>query len=329
MEEPPVEPVDPAAEEVSESEGASLRQRAAALRGRAKDLESKAQERLAVEQAQRGWVRGLVDTWDADRNRGGGLLAGGLAYRLFLWQLPAMLLVISVLNVIAQLAGQEPITTVQQSGMAAEVASAIAEAVGSTDQSWWWLTIVGFVLMVWAGRGAVKALWLVEQIAWQQREQRPNSVKASLTFSGFMLTALLLPLVLAGAIQGPFVVDVLVWITGTLLMAALATFGVSQLPRGGRPWTAILPGVAGFVVLQRVITLSSAIYFGARLESVDDLYGAMGVAIAIQLWLYVMTRLFVAAQFLNATFAGVPVGRLGDDLIGVAAPRSESAESPG
>jgi uncharacterized BrkB/YihY/UPF0761 family membrane protein len=309
-------------ESITPSEKARLRDRAAALRDRAQDLGAKAQERLEVEQSQRGWVRTVVLAWQADRDRGGGLLAGGLAYRIFIWMLPAMLLVVSALNVVARLSGDPPITTVRRSGMAAEVAKVIAEAASAAGSAWWWLAIVGLVLMVWAGRGVVKALWLVGQIAWQRREARPKAVVSSLAFSGLLLAGLAAPVVLSSLIQGPFFVDVVEWILATLVVLALTLFGVGKLPRGGRPWVAIVPGVVVFVVVQRAVTIGSAVYFSARLEGVDDLYGGIGVAIVVMLWLYVTTRIYVGTQFLNATIAGVPTGALagsiGEDVAEVA-----------
>jgi uncharacterized BrkB/YihY/UPF0761 family membrane protein len=161
----------------------------------------------------------------------------------------------------------------------------------------------------------VKALWLIGQIAYQQRQPRPSLVKAALVFSGCMVAAIALPLVVSALVEGDLVVDIVAWAVGTLITAVLVTFSMSLLPRGGLSWTVILPGAIAFVVLVRGITLASAVYFAARTDDVDDLYGAMGVAIAVQLWLYVIARLWVGSQFLNATFAGVPPGRLGEDVI--------------
>lgn len=70
--------------------------------------------------------------------------------------------------------------------------------------------------------------------------------------------------------------------------------------------------MALFVIGVRLLMLFSAAYVGVRMSGVDNLYGALGVAVVIQLWLYLVARLFVASQFLNATIAGVPAGRLGD-----------------
>jgi hypothetical protein len=66
------------------------------VRAKAEQLQHLAEERLERERARRGWVRQLFAAFEADRNRGGGLLAVGVAYRLFLWGLPATLFVVQI-----------------------------------------------------------------------------------------------------------------------------------------------------------------------------------------------------------------------------------------
>ena len=51
--------------------------------------------------------------------------------------------------------------------------------------------------------------------------------------------------------------------------------------------------------------LATSVYFADKISRSNDLYGAMGVAIAVLLWLYLLTWGWVAAQFLNAGIAGV------------------------
>ena len=73
------------------------------------------------------------------------------------------------------------------------------------------------------------------------------------------------------------------------------------LPKDGAPWTALLPGAVLFGVGMRALGLGAATYFAYRLDHSGDLYGAIGIAIVMMLYLFVVARLFVAAQFLNAT----------------------------
>ena len=63
----------------------------------------------------------------------------------------------------------------------------------------------------------------------------------------------------------------------------------------------MLPGgvvVAIGVLVTRLITV---VYFVGRLDRVDDLYGALGVASVFLAWLYIIARLWVAGASLNAS----------------------------
>ena len=140
-----------------------------------------------------------------------------------------------------------------------------------------------------------------------------------------MLAGLAAPILLSPLFDG-IVLDVLGWIVLTLLSAAIVLVGVLWLPRGNRPWIAIVPGTIVFAVSVRLLALGSAIYFGTRMDKADDLYGAFGIAIAIQLWLYIIARAYVASQFINATFGGVSSGRIQGSFGAVLSEETTSAE---
>ncbi len=53
----------------------------------------------------------------------------------------------------------------------------------------------------------------------------------------------------------------------------------------------------GFAAL-RIVTI---VWFANRLDRVDDLYGALGVATVFLAWLFIVARLLVAGASLNAT----------------------------
>jgi uncharacterized BrkB/YihY/UPF0761 family membrane protein len=94
---------------------------------------------------------------------------------------------------------------------------------------------------------------------------------------------------------------VLRFILGLVLASALAFLVLWLLPRAGAPWTSIVPGAALVGVGMRLLGLAAATYFAYRLDHSDDLYGALGLAVVMMLFLFLVARVFVAAQFLNAT----------------------------
>jgi uncharacterized BrkB/YihY/UPF0761 family membrane protein len=80
---------------------------------------------------------------------------------------------------------------------------------------------------------------------------------------------------------------------------------MAMLPHAGRPWPVVIPGALFFGIVVRGMVLATGIYFADKIGRANDLYGSLGVAIVMLLWLYLLAWGWVAAQFLNAGIAGV------------------------
>src|SRR6187200_33720 len=116
---PPDEPASPSRP--------SVRQRMAHVRDRTVELEGRALERFEQERRRRTWVEMCWQAWLRMRQRGGPLLSGGLAYRLFLFMLPAALLVVSVIGVFVDISGETPDQAAHDLGMGAALAATVAQ----------------------------------------------------------------------------------------------------------------------------------------------------------------------------------------------------------
>ncbi len=268
-----------------------------------------------------GW-----DAWLADRNRGGALLAGGLAYRVFLWELPAALLVVGVFSLASSFSSQDPASLARQSGLGAAMVGMVAQAVSLSDASRWIITLLGLWGVLWAGKGAGKALELVSEIAWQRRAAKRLTVARSTL--GFNAIAFGLAFAIAmypPFLDRPFVAHVVWWVLVTLAFTAAIVGIMTLLPHGGRSWVWVVPGAVFFAITSRIVSIGASIYLSGRIARVNDVYGGLGVAIVALLWLYLGARFFVWGQFLSATFAGVRHGRLeGVDRLGESGGRSET-----
>jgi uncharacterized BrkB/YihY/UPF0761 family membrane protein len=109
---------------------------------------------------------------------------------------------------------------------------------------------------------------------------------------------------------GPLL-DLLVIILVTLAVAVLVVVAMHLLPHGGSGWTVVVPGALLVAVGLRGLSLATKVYFADHLDKVDTLYGGLGVAIVILLYLYLAARFFVWGQFLNARTGGVVGAPLG------------------
>jgi uncharacterized BrkB/YihY/UPF0761 family membrane protein len=91
----------------------------------------------------------------------------------------------------------------------------------------------------------------------------------------------------------------------TLLLVALYSAGalwmMLLLPHREVRWTALLPGAVLVGVGIEGLHIFAALYLVPRLGRSGELYGSLGAATVILLWLYIIARLITLSAFLNAT----------------------------
>lgn len=306
-----------------------LRDRYGAARERGDELVQHAQQRFEHERSRRGWLESAWQSLLRMHRRGGPLLCGGLAYRIFLWELPAALVAVSILSLFTDIGSFTPEQMARDVGLGAALAATIGQAVSQTSSAAWWLLVLGLWLMLWAGRSAAGALRLISQIAWEQpRVPKTSRVVPALVFTGLMVSATLLSYLSDRLLRGGVVVTVVAWLAILAGTFAVATFAMALLPRAGRPWLVVLPGAALFTIVVRGMVLASDLYFADHLARVDDLYGSLGIAIVMLLWLYLLSWGWVAAMFVNAGLAGIhpPAGESAA-LAADGSPASSDADS--
>ena len=115
----------------TDAEATSEVGRIARARRSAAELERRARREFDHAKEQHPTVRLAVQAFESDRRRAGGLLAGGLAYRIFLWQIPLALFLVSAFGLATELSGDDPADLARKTGMTAALAGAISQAVAA------------------------------------------------------------------------------------------------------------------------------------------------------------------------------------------------------
>jgi hypothetical protein len=136
------------------------RQRQEALQARMDNLAQRAQE----ERGRRPWVDAIFELADRDAEVAGGVIAGALAYRLFIWLLPAGLVFVGGLGVIAGALSDSPNGVAGKLGLGGIVSHSLKSA--SNSHSPWYALIVGVPILLYATRSVLRVLIGTHRLAW-------------------------------------------------------------------------------------------------------------------------------------------------------------------
>jgi uncharacterized BrkB/YihY/UPF0761 family membrane protein len=149
---------------------------------------------------------------------------------------------------------------------------------------------------------AVRAIRIIHQLAWGVPVAPTGKAwRSTLGFLGFGLLALLVGLMVQ-VVKSRWADFGLVALLSTfVLYGALWLFASLVLPHGDAPWFALLPGALLVSLGIMSMHLFTFLYLDHKLESSSELYGALGGAAAILLWLYLIGYMMVAASVLNMT----------------------------
>jgi uncharacterized BrkB/YihY/UPF0761 family membrane protein len=235
---------------------------------------------------------------DRDKRVSATVLAGGVAYRFFFWLLSLALLLGGVLG----FADAEDVESASANGLGGALADAVGDAVRSSQTARWWLLLVGFWLLLWTGYMGAKALVLVHATLWGLPPVRlRNALLASLAFTG-LAVGFLAALSLTRWLRTESDVVGLVATVALVLVPFAMWLAVSSvLPNRASSWRDLVPGAALVALGVEALHLFTVVFLGPRLASATELYGGIGVATTILVWLYLAGRLVIAAGILNAT----------------------------
>jgi uncharacterized BrkB/YihY/UPF0761 family membrane protein len=236
---------------------------------------------------------------ERDSTIGGGILAGALAYRIFVFLLPTALLLVSGLGLYADTVDKSTAQVAREAGLHGLIATEVAAAASGRARGLVFLVMLPVV--AYALVKLYKAIAIVHAIAWHGSGRGVRiSPKGIVLFVGLLVLHLV-------------AVEAVGWIRRrdevggvTALLVYLALVGGSwlvvstQLPRRDVRWQALVPGallVGAGLLFVNVFN----VYVTTRLvEDRADTYGALGVAAALLLSLVLVGRLIVGSAVLNA-----------------------------
>lgn len=234
-----------------------------------------------------------------DSSIGGGLLAGALAYRLFVLLLPTSLLLVSGLGLYAGSVDKSPSTVAKEAGLHGLIASEVSQAASSHARG------VVFLLMIPAVLYALvtlyRAIAKVHAIAWHGSGRGVRITSRGVGVFGGALLVQLFTGEIVGWIRRGHQLGGLAALLVYVVLIGGAWLAVSlQLPHRELRWPGLVPGAVLFGIGLLLVNAFN-IYVTTRLvEGRADTYGALGIATALLFSLVLVGRLMVVSPELNA-----------------------------
>jgi uncharacterized BrkB/YihY/UPF0761 family membrane protein len=248
------------------------------------------------------WLEVGIAVVRRDIDVGGTMLAGALGFRLFVWLLPCSLLLAAAAG-FGQTAGHSPEELTRDLGMSPLTASMLGQVGAQAERGRYVTAIVGLVLLAWAGVALGRTMDRVHERVWRRRGDRragPTMVRFA-RYSGVLLLLVVLniamPALAAVTGQPPALVSLPSLVCHVLIGILLLSARWPPLVRATWPGAVLLAlGLEG-------LHLVAVLYLPGKLARASELYGTLGVAAAVLVWLALMTRLLVLGQVLNAVLA--------------------------
>jgi len=273
---------------------APLRQLTARLeRGRAGRATIRLRQRSAVSDAG-------FEAIDRDSDIGGVILAGALAYRLFVFALPLSFFLVSASGAVSRAVGAEPSAVPRTIGLAGVFTKQVASA-GSSPASWW-VALSSFAVLAYATRVLFRAVSIAHALAWQRSAAAVKVPSRNLgVFAAALIGQLALGAVVGAVHHRSASVGVVAVAAYALGAAALWLAVELRVPHGQAAWSELLPGSLLYGAGVTCVAVFNVLILGRLIESKAETYGALGTAATFLLAFFFIGRIIIASAVLNAT----------------------------
>jgi uncharacterized BrkB/YihY/UPF0761 family membrane protein len=274
-----------------------VRQRQEALQAKMDRLSERAQE----ERSRHGWIDATFEFVDRDSEVGGGIIAGALAYRLFIWLLPVGLVFVGGLGVIADALSKTPKAVGTNLGLGGIVSSSLQSA--SNSHSPWYALIVGVPILLYATRSVLRVLIGTHRLAWgdvQDSRPKPTYLDAA-KLLGILIALFVLAGFASWARERSHAAGLVATIGVIIGFSGLWLWTSTKLPHRDAGLMDLVPGAIAVGVGLGILQLVSAYLLGPYALQKQGTYGALGLAAALLLGLWALGRLLIGGAEINAT----------------------------
>jgi uncharacterized BrkB/YihY/UPF0761 family membrane protein len=239
-----------------------------------------------------------------DTETGGGVLAAALAFRLFMFMIPYVFVVIVLFDVAGGLADKDPHSVAKSAGIGGLMAQAVSASAKHLNGASRYLAFLGGLLLVYlAAKALLKTLRLVHGLVWRVRVNKIARPGRAVLVVMVLVTLSLLFSVIVDHLRRASGLGGL----GATVLYTVLPCGVWLLLEYAMPhaahvsWTDLLPGAIMFGVAALGLHLFTVYWVSHLIKRRSATFGAIGAALALLLWAYVLGRIMTASAVLNAS----------------------------
>jgi hypothetical protein len=125
-----------------------------------------------------------LQVYERDRDVAGPLLAGAIAFRIFLWLIPFTLAMVVVLSFVSDISTRSPDQVAREAGLGGYLVTTVAHTTATSNQARWTLAVAGLWALMLASRSLTKALRASHALAWRMRFPRGGITRLTLKVGG-------------------------------------------------------------------------------------------------------------------------------------------------
>ncbi|HSP38409.1 MAG TPA: YhjD/YihY/BrkB family envelope integrity protein [Frankiaceae bacterium] len=238
-------------------------------------------------------------TFDIDRESGGAVASSAIAFRMFLFFVPMLLLVVGIGGFLSSLVS--PSSVEKATGVSGGLAQAFREALQQPGVTRTLAVVFGLFGTLSAGRSLGRVLFIASSLSWQEPIRR----RAPLRTAG-AIACLIVGMAFAAVIVNRlrqhfgFAVASLSFLPLVGLYAVAWLLVLQLLPRRTPDPGASLPGAALMGLTLAALQVFSELYLPDRFDRASQLYGAIGTTVVTLGWFFILGRAAVISIELNA-----------------------------
>jgi uncharacterized BrkB/YihY/UPF0761 family membrane protein len=237
---------------------------------------------------------------ERDSEIGGGLLAGALAYRLFVFLLPFAVFLVVGLGVYADATDQDTAEVANDLGLTRIVAREIASA--ASDSARWWVLVASVPVLAYAIGQLYRSIAIVHALAYEGSGRAVKIKPRSIGLFGLAVVGQVAVSNVAGVLSTDSVLAGALGVALAVACVAALWLAASELfPHGAATPAQRVPGALLYGVGNLALYLFNTFLIGWLIEERQDSYGALGGAAALLFSMYLVGRLIVTSAVLNAT----------------------------